>query len=54
MGSEVKTTGELIRALFPFYGSAIELNLAVNDYRREHGSKNWVAAAEGLLKTLQK
>lgn len=50
----MKTTGELIRALFPFYGSAIELNLAVNAYRREHGSKNWVVVAEGLLATLQK
>jgi hypothetical protein len=43
------TAGELIRALLHYYDGAHALNLAVNAYRRAHGSKNWVVAAEGLL-----
>lgn len=47
--SEPLTAGELIRGLLPFYDGTHAMNLAVNAYRREHGSKNWVAAAEELL-----
>lgn len=43
------TTGELIRALKPFYKTTYDLTLAVNEHRRANGFKNWHVAAEDLL-----
>jgi capsule polysaccharide modification protein KpsS len=46
----VKTPGALIRALIPaYYPNSHELNLAVNEHRRQNGFKNWYAAAADLL-----
>jgi len=48
------TAGELIRALLPFYdGNTYYMNVGVNNYRRERGSKNWYAAALALLESFQ-
>lgn len=48
------TTGDLIRQLRPYFESSYDLNIAVNNYRRAHSSKNWVAAATGLLSQIEK
>lgn len=47
-------TGDLIRSLRPYFDSAYDLNIAVNNYRRKHNSKNWVTAATGLLSQIEK
>jgi len=52
--SSAPTTGDLIRQLRPYFDSAYDLNIAVNNYRRKHNSKNWVAAATGLLSKIEK
>lgn len=50
--STAPTTGDLIRQLRPYFESSYDLNIAVNNYRRTHSSKNWVAAAVGLRQEL--
>lgn len=50
--STAPTTGDLIRQLRPYFESSYDLNIAVNNYRRAHSSKNWVAAAVGLRQEL--
>lgn len=52
--SSAPTTGDLIRQLRPYFESSYDLNIAVNNYRRKHGSKNWVVAATGLLSKIEK
>lgn len=52
--SSAPTTGDLIRQLRPYFDSSYDLNIAVNNYRRSQGSKNWVAAAQGLLSQIEK
>lgn len=52
--STAPTTGDLIRELRPYFDSVYDLNIAVNNYRRKHGSKNWVAAALGLRTLIEK
>lgn len=43
------TAGEVIRELMRYYDTTYSLNIAVNDYRRNHGCKNWLVAAQFLL-----
>lgn len=47
------TTGELIRELRPFFECSYDLNLAVNEARRDKPTYNWYDAALELLNSLK-
>lgn len=44
------TAGDLIRELKVFFPKTYDMNVAVNNLRRERGLKNWYVAAAELLR----
>jgi hypothetical protein len=41
--------GPILRELLKFYPTTYEMKVAINDYRRAHGAKNFDSATRALL-----